>query len=57
MKLRIESNLGVVDEKDNLVFFIPTPGHASLNEFVALEDFKERVKLAKKIIEIVNKSS
>ena len=56
MRLRIEANLGVVDEENGkLIFLIPSPGYASLNEFEALEDFKERIKLAEEIISLVNK--
>lgn len=56
MKLRIYNNLAVLDENDKVIFFIPEPGKASINEFDAPEFFDERIKLAEKVVEVVNKS-
>ena len=54
MKLRIVSNLGVVDENDKLIFFIPPPGTAALSQYNAPDDFNERVKLAKQAVDLIN---
>lgn len=55
MKLKIYKNLGVVDDNGRLIFFIPDPGPAAINEYEAPSEFDERIAIAKEIVDKFNK--
>ena len=52
-KLKNVNNLGISDE-EKLILFIPEPGYASLNEWKAPVEFKDRLDLVEELIKFWN---